>query len=64
MLMVYVLAQVAHSDSSADVHVLREAHKAYQIVRTDFTENMKHVIFQFWTRYFKPLDPNPERFLQ
>ena len=70
MLMVYVLAQVAHSHISADV--LREAHRAYQSLRTDFTENRKliskanfwKVIFQFWTRCFKPLDPNPERILQ
>ena len=46
-------SQVAHSDNPANV--LREAHEAYQIVRTDFTENKKlmskanfwKVIYQF-----------------
>ena len=64
------VAQVAHSDIPADV--LREAHEAYQIVRTDFTENRKLItkanfwklIYQFWVRHIKPLDPHPERILQ
>ena len=43
-----------------------------EIMRTDFIEHRKlinkanfwKVIFQFWLRYLKLLDPNPERILQ
>ena len=70
MLMVFVLAQVAHSDFPAGV--LCEVHQAHQIARTVFIENRNlvskaniwKVILQFWTRYLKPLDPNSERILQ
>lgn len=61
--------QVSHSNIPDDV--MHDAHKAYQIVHTDFTENSRlitnsnlwKVLYQIWNRHLKPLDPNPERIL-
>ncbi|KAL0027089.1 hypothetical protein WJX79_004827 [Trebouxia sp. C0005] len=61
--------EVSHSNIPDDV--MHDAHKAYQIVHTDFTENSRlitnsnlwKVLYQIWNRHLKPLDPNPERIL-